>query len=100
MAVILEAIKLNHDPQSATTSALNIRKNATDFFSVTGWLAGISTTPEDSRAAYAIKATTGQTVTIQAAFRWLGPDPKGPVEIRALDPTVNPPGAPGCAIPR
>lgn len=96
MAVTLDSIKLNHDPSTATTNAINIRKNATELIQVPEWRAGISVTPEDSRAAYAIEETNGQTLTIQARFRWSGPAAKQAIEVRALDPTVNPPGPSGC----
>ena len=96
MAVSLDSIKFNHDPSTAATNALNIRKNATETIPVPEWRAGISVVPEDSRAAYAVKETTGQTLTIQARFRWFGPGPKA-VEIRAIDPTIRPAGGCGCA---
>ena len=95
MAVTLDSIKFNHDPATAT-NAINIRKNATEVINVPEWRAGISVSPEDSRAAYAIKETTGQTLTILARIRWTGPSANQPVEIRALDPNVNPPSRPGC----
>jgi hypothetical protein len=34
MAVALESIKFNHDPSTAATNALNIRKNATEAIPV------------------------------------------------------------------
>lgn len=95
MSVQLDSIKLNHDSGTSHNNAINIRKNATQFVQVPEWRAGISVNPEDSPAAYARKETIGNTLTIQARFRWLG---KGAVtvKIRALDPTVNPPGPSGC----
>lgn len=95
MSLYLESIKFNHDPTSAGTDALNIRKNASQMIEVPEWRAGISVNPEDSRAAYAKKETTGQTLTIQARFQWAGSGAKT-VDIRALDPTVDPPGPSGC----
>lgn len=97
MAVAIEWISFNHDPAGATTDALNIRKNATELIAVPEWRAGVSVVPEDSRAAYSMQDTSGQVLTVQARFRWTGPLPSQPVEIRALDPTVHPAGAPGCA---
>lgn len=95
MTVHLDAIKFNHDPSTVHNNAINIRKNASEFIEVPEWRAGISVNPEDSRAAYAKKETSGNTLTIQARFRWLGSSAKS-VEVRALDPTVDPPGPPGC----
>ena len=95
MNIFLDAIKFNHDPTTVHNNAINIRKNASEFIEVPEWRAGISVNPEDSRAAYAKKETAGNTMTIEARFRWLGKGAKT-VEIRALDPTVDPPGPPGC----
>ena len=94
MDVHLDAIKFNHDPTTVHNNAINIRKNASEFIAVPEWRSGISVNPEHSRAAYAKKETAGNTLTIEARFRWTGTGPKT-VEIRALDPTVNPPGLPG-----
>jgi hypothetical protein len=95
MDVVLEAIKFNHDPSSASTNALNIRKNATQFVTVPEWQRGISLLPQDSPAAYALQQTQGQTITIQAQFSRLDPHLTH-TEIRALDPTVHPPAPSGC----
>ena len=64
----IEAIKFNHDPNAATHDALNIRKNATQFIGVPEWRRFISVTPEDSRAAYAVAPTHGNTITIQVSM--------------------------------
>ena len=95
MDINLDAIKFNRDPNTVHDNAINIRKNALEFIEVPEWRGGISVNPEDSRAAYAKKETTGSTLTIEARFRWTGAGAKV-VEIRALDPTVNPPGPSGC----
>jgi hypothetical protein len=95
MTVRLDAIKLNHDPGTVHDNAINIRKNATTFVDVPEWRAGISVNPEDSPAAYVKKETIGQTLTIQARFRWNSLE-RERVEIRALDAAVNPPGPGGC----
>jgi hypothetical protein len=55
MELDLDAIKFNHDPATAHGDAINLRKNASEFITVPEWRAGISITPEDSRAAYAKK---------------------------------------------
>jgi hypothetical protein len=96
MAVKLVAIKLNHDPDTASTNAINLRKNATEFLPVPEWTAGTSVNPEDSRAAYSKAETAGHTLTIQAMFQWIGAEPPGSVEIRAVDDTIDPPGPTGC----
>jgi hypothetical protein len=87
MSVQLEAIKFNHDPTSATTDALNIRRNAnaTQFVTVPEWRRGISVNPEHSVAAYAIEETRGRTITIQAKFS--RDDPRiTTIEVRAVQP--------------
>lgn len=97
MAVSLVAIKFNHDPATVNNNAINIRKNATEFINVPEWTEGISVNPEDSKAAYAKQEVSGNTLTIQAKFRWLGEgQPGGAVEVRALDDNVDPPGQQGC----
>ena len=95
MTVHLDAIKFNHDPDTVHNNAINIRKNASQFIQVPEWQAGISVNPEDSRAAYARQETIGNTLTIQARFRWTGSGAKT-IQVRALDPTVDPPGPSGC----
>lgn len=95
MGIILEAIKFNHDPNSATTDALNIRKNAAQPVSVPEWQRGISANPEDSLAAYSIHDTQGHVITIQAKFSRTAPN-ISTAEIRAIDPAVYPPPPQGC----
>jgi len=95
MDVYLDAIKFNHDPATAHSDAMNLRKNGSEFITVPEWRAGISINPEDSRAAYAKKEVAGNTLTIQARFGWLGKG-SGSAKIRALDPTIDPPGPRGC----
>jgi hypothetical protein len=68
MSVLLLAIKFNHNPNSATNDALNLRKNAIWFVDVPEWRRGATVNPEDSRAAYSIEDTFGRRVTIQASF--------------------------------
>lgn len=95
MSVTLEAIKFNHDPYSASADAINIRKNATQFINVPEWQRGVSVSPEDSPAAYAINESRGHVLKIQAKFRRLNADIQV-AEVRALDPVVNPPQPRGC----
>jgi len=71
--IAVEAIKFNHNPNSATHDALNVRKNATQFVHVPEWRRFISVNPEDSPAAYAIGPTRGRTITIEVAL--LSDDP-------------------------
>lgn len=92
MSVRLDAIQLNHDPNTVHNSAINIRKNVAEFVDVPEWRAGISTSAADSRAAYVKKETQGQTLLIKARFDWTGLQ-GGQVEIRAVDPTS---GGSGC----
>ena len=96
MDVIIKAIKFNHDPNSAANDAVNIRKNKTQFINVPEWVQGISTKAEDSLAAYAIKETTGNTLTIQARLH--ADEGIEQAEIRAIDPTVTPSGCIGWII--
>jgi hypothetical protein len=84
MSVLLEAIKFNHDPASVTKDALNIRKNATQFVTVPEWQRNFSVNAEDSPAAYSIKETQGQTITIQAKFQRTDPSLQT-IEVRAID---------------
>lgn len=95
MGVQLLAIKFNHDSASVTHDALNLRRNASEFIEVPEWRRGVSVNPEDAPAAYAVRQVRGHLITIQARFRWAGPD-VAPVEVRALDATIDPPGADGC----
>ncbi len=63
----LVAISFNHNTTSLAGDAINIRKNFTQTVAVPEWTAG-ETLPSDSPAAYAIKETTGKTITIKAEF--------------------------------
>ena len=95
MSVQLLAVKFNHDPNSATADALNLRKNFTQFVNVPEWQRGVSVNPEDSPAAYALAQVQGNTVTIQAKFKRLSAALQT-VEVRAVDAVVDPPGKDGC----
>lgn len=89
MNVLLEAIKFNHDPASATGDGFSLRRNETQFVNVPEWRRGVNTNPEDSPAAYAIRETRGHTLTIQAKFRC---DARGRqiIQVRALDARTTP----------
>jgi len=93
MSLVVEAINFNHDPSSAQTDAMNIRKNATQTVPIPEWQRGISSQPEDSPAAYALAETAGHTLTIKASFRRIDPTITS-VEVRAVDPAN--PRAQGC----
>jgi hypothetical protein len=82
MTVSLEAISFNHDPVSATTDALTIRKNETEEISVPEWTRGM-TRPEDSLAAYTIGQISANRLTIKAQFARQAGDPVT-VEIYAV----------------
>jgi hypothetical protein len=96
MGIVIKAIKFNHDPNSTNHDAVNIRKNKTQFINVPEWVQGISTNAEDSLAAYAIKETEGNIITIQARFQ--ADENIQQAEIRAIDPTVTPSGCIGWII--
>jgi hypothetical protein len=95
VSVVLDAIKFNHDPSSATADAINLRRNATQLVTVPEWRNGINTNPEDSLAAYAQNATRGQTLTIQAQLHRTDAQLSA-IEVRAVDAESDPPGPRGC----
>ena len=85
MQVSLVAIKFNHDPDSVAADALNIRRNETETVVVPEWRRGLSVLPDDSPAAYAIKAIGKHPITIKAKFSCVNPKIRS-VEVRAIDP--------------
>lgn len=86
MTIRLQAIAFNHDPFSLATNALSLRKNATEFVTVPEWRRGFSTRPEDSPAAYAIRETRGQRLTVRVRLATTDPRIRR-IEVRAVDPT-------------
>lgn len=88
MQVSLEAIKFNHDPDSATADAFNIRRNETETVVVPEWRCGVSILPDDSPAAYARDEIGENPITIKAKFKCINPKITL-VEVRAIDPTRN-----------
>ena len=66
--IAIEAIKFNHDTNTGTHDALNIRQNATQFISVPEWRRFTCVNPEDSRAVYAVAPTQGNPITIQVSL--------------------------------
>ena len=92
--VSLRGIKFNHDTSSFGNDALNIRKSAITGVNITEWQHGVSLKHEDSPAAYAIRETQGNIITIQAAIVVTHPEDYPSLEIRAVDP------APGASWPK
>jgi hypothetical protein len=92
----LIAIKFNHDPDSITDNAMNIRKNASEFIEVPEWKSGM-TSPDESMAAYAIRETTGNTITIKVQLQ-IDPvikfpepfPPKSRIKVRAVTSGIKP----------
>jgi hypothetical protein len=86
MPLTLEALQFNHDPTAATHDALTIRRNATATLPTPEWRRTISILPEDSLAAYAIRDTLGNRLTIRGQFRRTDPNVTR-AEVRAVAPT-------------
>jgi hypothetical protein len=84
MSISLEAVTFNHNLNSFDSDAFNIRRNREQVVPIPEWRRGVSVNHEDSPAAYAIRETTGKTITIKVKFKRTG-DPAGDVEIRALE---------------
>jgi hypothetical protein len=95
MRILLEAIKFNHDLNSATADAFNIRKNETQSVTLPEWRRGVSHQPEDSPAAYAICETFRMTITIQAKFKCDDPSVEA-IQVQAVDPRVERSESLGC----
>jgi hypothetical protein len=90
LAVRVEEIHFNHDPNAATADALTIRQNAAGApIAAPEWRTGAAPAP----AAYA-RFAVGPTVAIKAVFS--GGPAGGSVEIRARDADFPPPRPPGC----
>lgn len=68
MAITLESISFNHDPNSATNDALTIRTNQSANVNVPEWTSGM-TRPEQSPAAYIANRISANRLTIEATFR-------------------------------
>jgi hypothetical protein len=66
--IAVEAIKFNRTTGAATHDALNIRKNVTQFISSPEWRRFVCVNPEDSRAAYAIAPTRGNSISIDVSL--------------------------------
>ena len=84
MSVQLESIAFNHDTGSHSADALTIRRNATQAISVPEWQHGVSSTADDSPAAYSLADVQGNAVTVRVELRRTG-DCDDCVQVRALD---------------
>jgi hypothetical protein len=82
MSVELLAIAFNHDPQSNTRDAFNIRRNARESVEIPEWRRGLED-PEESVAAYALAETQGNTLTLRVKLA--SPEDRlKSLEVRAL----------------
>jgi hypothetical protein len=72
MAVALKTITFNHDPLSALTSAMNIRRNKDFEILVPEFDATVPRTPAESCAAYAMQETAGQQVFVRVELTSTG----------------------------
>lgn len=87
MTISIEAIKFNHDPLSADTDALTIRKNQLEDVSVPEWKSGMSLS-QASPAAYTIEQIRNNRLTIQVQFKRANSDPTT-IEVRAVPNGAN-----------
>lgn len=83
MLLELKTIAFNHDPLSAATSAMNIRRNKDFEVQVPEYDAAIPRTPAESCAAYARDQTKGQNVIVRVSFQISAPANVS-YEVRAL----------------
>jgi hypothetical protein len=83
MSVRLIAILFNHETQLAATDGLNIRRNFLSPVRWPEWETGITVNAEDSLAAYSIRETFSNRVTVQARFASGSPTVRE-AEIRAV----------------
>lgn len=97
MPLEILSIRFNHDTSSATSDAINIRKNATQVVTLPEWRRGETIQPEQSAAAYAQRAPADRTrpFTIKARFR-RSSDMPSVIRIRARDPRPVEPIPQGC----
>ena len=82
MTFSLKTITFNHDVTSATTSALNIRKNKDFETALPEYDSAIPRNAQEQCAAYAIATTSGQGVFVRCTFR-LDPAAIADFEVRA-----------------
>lgn len=72
MALALKTVTFNHDPFSASTSALNIRRNKDFEVPVPEYDAAVPRTPAESCATYAKLETTAQPVFVRVELTRTG----------------------------
>jgi hypothetical protein len=82
MAISLKTITFNHDLTSATTSALNIRKNKDFETALPEYDSAIPRAAHDQCAAYSIATSRNQAVFVRCVFAMTSGAP-GSVDIRA-----------------
>lgn len=87
MSITLEAIEFNHNPTDPNSPSLNLRKSGTEFIQIPEWQRGITTTPDQSIAAYIRSKSVVQPITIRAKFS--SSDPLFDVTIRAINATAS-----------
>jgi hypothetical protein len=83
MPLTLRTIVFNHDPTSASTSAMNIRRNKDFEVLVPEYDSTIPRPPTESCAAYSIADTLRQNVVIRVTFEIPAGDPVTSYEVRA-----------------
>ena len=88
MDVALEAIKFNHQANSATNDGFSIRHNETRPLGSAEWESSVSSNSEDSCAAYALDQIENQTLSIQARISWSNGGDK--LWIRTVDGNIYP----------
>src|SRR4051794_24039650 len=89
MSVALVALQFNHDLESAGFDAMTIRRNLTTAVILPEWQVTRCVRPEDSPAAYALKETYGNRLTLRGKFCVSGKGCEN-CRVRAI---------PGCGIP-
>jgi len=72
MNISLKTMTFNHDPSSASTSAMNIRRNKDFEVPLPEYDAAIPRTPAESCAAYAKQETAAQNVFVRTVFTGIG----------------------------
>jgi len=84
MTVAVRSVTFNHEPGNPAVSAMNVRRNANELAVLPEWQAGVTTTPEESVAAYVIEAVHPLELLIEATF--LSSDPAlTKAEVRAVE---------------
>jgi hypothetical protein len=90
MSVALVALQFNHDLESASSDAMTIRRDRNTPAILPEWEATRCVLPEDSTAAYALKETFGNQLTLRGKFRVSGGSSEN-CRIRAVPGGSHPP---------